>query len=197
MIPARGASKRIPRKNIKMFCGNPVIKYAIDAAFQSKLFDHVVVSTDDDEIADIARQLGAKTPFVRPSVLSDDHTPTTPVVAHAIQTCEELGWRLDYVCCIYPAAPLVQSTDLEGALELLKVSDADYSFSVTEFPSNIHRALKRSNDGRIIPVHPENELIRTQDLDPAYYDAGLFYWGLRDAWLENSKIHSKIGRAHV
>jgi pseudaminic acid cytidylyltransferase len=190
VIPARGGSKRIPRKNIKVFAGKPMIAHAISAAKTSGLFEHVIVSTDDDEIARIARAWGAETPFVRPPELADDHTPTAPVIAHAITVCEALGWKIDQACCIYPSAPFIQADDLRNALELLNASQADYCLPVTEFPSAIQRALKRSKTGRLSPFHPEYELTRTQDLESAYHDAGQFYWGSRQAWLSNPRIHS-------
>ena len=189
VIPARGGSKRIPRKNIKDFCGKPMIAQAISAAKQSGLFEHVIVSTDDEEIARIACEWGAETPFKRPAELADDHTPTVPVVAHAITACQALGWEINYACCIYPGVPFIQIDDLKRALELLQTSQAAYSFPITEFPSAIQRALRRLPNGQMQPLYPENELTRTQDLEPAYHDAGQFYWGKPDAWLTNNKIH--------
>jgi pseudaminic acid cytidylyltransferase len=190
VIPARGGSKRIPRKNIKPFAGRPMIVHAISAALDSRLFEHVVVTTDDPEIADTARREGGETPFVRPAELADDHTPTVPVVAHAIQALEQIGWPVATVCCIYPGVPFIQVADLVAALDLLRNSGADYTFSVAEFPAAIQRALRRTPEGRVSPFHPEFELARTQDLEPAYHDAGQFYWGSRDAWLSNPRIHS-------
>ena len=190
IIPARGGSKRIPRKNIKPFAGRPMIVHAISAALGSRLFGQVVVSTDDPEIAETARQAGAKTPFMRPGELADDHTPTVPVVAHAIEALEQIGWPVATVCCIYPGVPFIQLADLATALDLLRTSGVDYTFPVAEFPSAIQRALRRTSVGRLSPFHPEFELTRTQDLEPAYHDAGQFYWGSRDAWLSNPRIHS-------
>ncbi|MBU1656488.1 MAG: pseudaminic acid cytidylyltransferase [Gammaproteobacteria bacterium] len=189
VIPARGGSKRIPRKNIKDFCGKPMIAHAINAAKQSGLFEHVIVSTDDEEIARIACECGAETPFTRPAELADDLTPTVPVVAHAITACQALGWEINYVCCIYPGVPFIQIEDLSRALDLLQASQAAYSFPVTEFPSAIQRALRRLPNGQMQPLYPECELTRTQDLEPAYHDAGQFYWGKPDVWLTNNKIH--------
>jgi pseudaminic acid cytidylyltransferase len=143
IIPARGGSKRIPRKNIREFSGKPMIAHAISAAKQLGLFEHVVVSTDDEEIACIARAWGAETPFTRPAELADDYTPTVPVIAHAITACQAIGWSIDYACCIYPGVPFIQADDLKRALELLQTSQAAYSFPVTEFPSAIQRALRR------------------------------------------------------
>lgn len=190
VIPARGGSKRIPRKNIKVFGGKPMIAYAITAAQNSGLFDHVLVSTDDAEIATLANEWGAETPFVRPAELANDFTATVPVVAHAIQTCQALGWDFDNVCCIYPGVPLIEVEDLQGAFEHLQAGKADYCFPVTEFPSAIQRALKQNSDGVMQPFYPEFELVRSQDLEPAYYDAGQFYWGKKKAWLSNPRIHS-------
>lgn len=190
IIPARGGSKRIPRKNIRLFCGKPMIAYAITAAKESGLFEHVVVSTDDEEIAKIAREWGAETPFIRPADLANDYTETVPVIAHGIQSCRALGWILEHVCCIYPAGPLIQLDDMKGALELLTKRGADYCFPVTEFPSAIQRALRRLSDGKMQPFYSQFETARTQDLEPAFYDAGQFYWGNAEAWLKNTKIHS-------
>ena len=189
IIPARGGSKRIPRKNIREFAGKPMIAHAIAAAKQAGLFDHIVASTDDEEIASIARKWGAETPFMRPAKLADDYTATVPVIAHAVTTCQELGWNIEYACCIYPGVPFIQSVDVKQALHLLQTSQAAYSFPVTRFPSAIQRALRQLPDGRMQPFYPEHELSRTQDLELAYHDAGQFYWGKPEAWLVNDKIH--------
>jgi len=190
IIPARGGSKRIPRKNIKEFCGKPMIAYAIDAARRSDLFDHVVVSTDDQEIAEVARKFDAEVPFERPPDLSDDLTPTVPVIAHAIRSCNALGWKIEYVCCIYPCVPFIREEDLKSAYRLLQDHGANYCFPVTEFPSAVQRALKCLGDGSVQPIYPQYEMIRTQDLELAYYDAGQFYWGKSAAWLGDLRIHS-------
>lgn len=190
VIPARGGSKRIPRKNIRTFAGRPLIAYAIAAARQCGLFERIVVSTDDAEIAEIARSEGAEVPFVRPADLADDHTPTVPVIAHAIRACLSNGWEADCVCCLYAGVPFIELADLTGALTLLEQSGADYCFPVTEYSSPVQRALVRIDDGRMTPFFPEFELVRTQDLKHAYHDAGQFYWGRKDAWLNNSRIHS-------
>jgi pseudaminic acid cytidylyltransferase len=190
IIPARGGSKRIPRKNIKVFCGKPMIAYAIDAAKESGLFEHIVVSTDDEEIAKISNVLGAETPFIRPAELSDQFTGTVPVIAHAIGTCRTLEWVFDQVCCIYPGVPFIQIDDLKGALASMTSSGAQYCLPVTEYPSPIQRALLLLENGNIQPLYSEFEATRTQDLAPVYYDAGQFYWGKVDAWLTNQNIHS-------
>lgn len=190
VIPARGGSKRIPRKNIKEFCGRPMIAWAIEAAQKSACFDRIIVSTDDDEIAAVSRQWGAEVPFVRPSNLADDLTPTVPVIANAICACEESGQEIDFACCIYPCVPLIQIDDLVAALKILEHSNYSYIFPVTEFSSPIQRALRRDNDGRLYPFFQENELECTQNLETAYHDAGQFYWGKRDAWMNIQRIHS-------
>lgn len=190
IIPARGGSKRIPRKNIKRFGGKPMIAFAVAAAQASGLFKHIIVSTEDTEIAAVARDYGAETPFVRPVELADDYTSTATVMAHDIGVCQNLGLVSQYVCCIYPATPFIRPEDLSETLSLLKCSAADYCFPVTEFPSPVQRALKRLEDGKMLPLYPENESMRTQDLEPAYYDAGQFYWGKTSAWLKNPRIHS-------
>jgi pseudaminic acid cytidylyltransferase len=189
VIPARGGSKRVPRKNVRLFAGRPMIGYAIEAARQSRLFERIVVSTDDAEVAAIARQEGADVPFLRPQELADDHTPTVPVIAHAIQACQALGWPADAVCCLYPAVPLLRPALLAEALDLLRASQAPYVFPVQAFRSPIQRALRRAADGRTEPFHPEYTQTRTQDLPPAYHDAGQFYWGRTQAWLEGRPLH--------
>lgn len=189
VIPARGGSKRIPRKNVRTFGGKPMIGYAIKAALDSELFDHVIVSTDDDEIAAISRELGAKTPFMRPPELSDDHTPTAPVIAHAIKACKVRDIAVDVACCIYPCVPFIQIDDLKASLDLFVRTGAEYCFPITEFPSAIQRALRRDINRKMTSFNPEYELTRTQDLEPAYYDVGQFYWGKCEAWLHNPRIH--------
>ena len=191
VIPARGGSKRIPRKNIRDFCGKPMIAYAIEAAKSSNLFDSIVVSTDDNEIATISKSYGAEVPFMRPDELANEYAGTVEVIAHAINECEKNGLKPETVCCIYPCVPLIQAEDLCNALVLLESSTyADYAFPVTEFPSAIQRGLKRKPNGKMSSFYPENEKMRTQDLESAYYDVGQFYWGYRDKWLKNTAIHN-------
>jgi pseudaminic acid cytidylyltransferase len=189
VIPARGGSKRIPRKNIKSFHGKPMIAYAIGAALASKAFDRVIVSTDDAEIAEVAKAHGAELPFVRPTELADDHTPTVPVIAHAIRACDEMGWNIQDVCCIYPGVPFISTDDLRKAHEQLVSTRANYVFPVTGFPSPIQRALRRLSDGTVHPFQPEHAATRTQDLEPGYFDVGQFYWGRKSAWLDGLNIH--------
>jgi len=190
IIPARGGSKRIPRKNIKEFCGKPMIAFAIEAAKASGLFEHVIVSTDDAEIQIIANTWGAETPFMRPKELANDFTATVPVVAHAIKMCEALEFEFSNVCCIYPSVPFIEIKDFQESLAKFIKQNSDYCFPVTEFPSAIQRALKKSSNGLMQAFYPEYELNRTQDLESAFYDAGQFYWGRKQSWLTNNRIHS-------
>lgn len=191
VIPARGGSKRIPRKNIRVFAGKPMIAYAIEAAQKSGLFSRIVVSTDDEEVAKISREIGAEVPFMRPAELSDDHTPTVPVIAHAIRALEANGGNMSYVCCIYPCVPFIEEKDLKKALSLLEEGNSEYSFPVAEYSSPIQRALKLGLGNQVSPFYPEFELSRTQDLERAYHDVGQFYWGSKKAWLTNPKIHTR------
>lgn len=190
IIPARGGSKRIPRKNIRLFAGRPIVAHAIEIARTSGLFDHVVVSTDDPEISEIAQSEGAEVPFVRPGRLADDFTPTVEVISHAILACSDIGWQANHVCCIYPAAPFITVEYLTEAFALLERTDADYCFPIAQYPSPVQRALLRDGRGFVSPFFSSNELERTQDLNVAYYDAGQFYWGRRSSWLNNVRIHS-------
>lgn len=190
VIPARGGSKRIPRKNIKEFCGRPMISWAIKAAENSGLFDHIIVSTDDEEIAQIARDSGAETPFKRPVELADDLTPTVPVVAHAVESCIALGWDVNFACCIYPCAPSLQGSDLLAAYELAVAQNADFVYPVAEYAHPIQRAMRRLPDGAMQFYAPQFELTRTQDLEKSYHDAGQFYWGKSTAWLAKKKMHT-------
>lgn len=189
VIPARGGSKRIPRKNVKSFHGKPMIAWSIAAAQESSVFDHVVVSTDDPEIADVARAAGAEVPFMRPAELSDDHTATVPVIAHALKEAEALWGRQEILCCLYATAPFVQGSDIGAAYELLAADDhAQFSMPVTSFPFPIQRGVRLTETGQIDMFQPEHALTRSQDLEEAYHDVGQFYWGRRAAWLGNQPI---------
>lgn len=190
IIPARGGSKRIPGKNIKEFCGKPMIAWAIDNAKKSGLFDQIIVTTDDEEIAEISRKFGAQTPFLRPKNLADDLTPTVPVIAHALQACIDIGWRPQYVCCIYPCSPLTRPEDLILALEMMRTKNAEFVYPVTEYAHPIQRAMRRLTNGRMELFSPEHELTRTQDLEKTFHDAGQFYWGTAYAWMEHRKMHT-------
>lgn len=189
IIPARGGSKRIPRKNIKPFFGKPMIAHAINIAKQSQLFSHIVVTTDDSETANIARQYGAEVPFIRPADLSDDHTATVPVVKHAISMCMNLGWKIDKACCIYPSVPFMQASDLTAALNILEQTKTDFVFPISNYPSPIQRAMRQMPNGGMVPFYPEYSITRTQDLEPAFYDVGQFYWGHAESWLAGKVVH--------
>ena len=190
IIPARGGSKRIPRKNIKMFCGKPMIAWSIEAALQSACFDQVIVSTDDAEIADVARQWGASVPFMRPAELSDDHTGTIPVIRHAIEWFNGQGKALEQACCLYATAPFVRAEDLHRGLEILEGNDCNYAFSVTSYGFPIQRAIRLNGQGRVEMFSPEHFNTRSQDLEEAFHDAGQFYWGRAEAWLQGRMIFS-------
>jgi len=176
IIPARGGSKRIPKKNIKDFFGKPLIAYSIEVALQSKLFDKVIVSTDDEDIALIAKEYGAKIPFIRPKNLSDDFTGTDEVIQHAIDYLKNEGEEFNYICTIYATAPLLQEKYLIEGFEKLKESNAVNSFSTTSMPFPIQRTFKVNNKGRCEMFTPEHYMTRSQDLDEAYQDAAQFYW---------------------
>lgn len=190
VIPARGGSKRIPRKNIKTFCGKPVIAWSIDAARRSGCFDEVIVSTDDDEIAHVAERCGALVPFRRPAELADDHAATTPVVAHAIDWYTQRGQRPELICCIYATAPFVTAEDIVRGLEALESSGSDYAFAVTSYASPVQRAIRITAAGRVEMFDSKNFDTRSQDLEPAFHDAGQFYWGRSSAWCSGKHIFS-------
>ncbi|MGB5793122.1 pseudaminic acid cytidylyltransferase [Poseidonibacter sp.] len=176
IIPARGGSKRIPRKNIKDFFGKPLIAYSIEVALKSNLFDKVIVSTDDEEIATVAKKHGAEVPFLRPKELSDDFTGTDDVVNHAIKYLTDNGLHYTYCCTIYATAPLLKKEFLIEGLDKLKNSTATYSFSATSMPFPIQRTFKIDEEGRSEMFTPEHYNTRSQDLEEAYHDAGQFYW---------------------
>lgn len=188
IIPARGGSQRIPRKNIKLFGGKPIIAWSIAAAQNSGIFDYIMVSTDDVEIANIAHDYGADVPFMRPSGLSDDHTGTMPVVTHAVKWCKTKGLDPDHVCCIYATAPFIRSADIRKGFDLLAQTEANFVFSVTSYAFPIQRAFKLLEDGNIEMFDPTQFLTRSQDLPEAYHDAGQFYWGTQAAWLSGAPM---------
>lgn len=190
VIPARGGSKRLPGKNVRLFCGKPMLQYSIDAALHSGAFDRVIVTTDCQQIADLATQLGAEVPFLRPAELADDHTPTIPVIRHAVEAVQATGDAVDVACCIYATAPFISVDVLRQGLELLRADpEAQFAFPITTFPSSIFRSLQRKGD-RVEMFYPQHELTRSQDLPEAYHDAGQFYWGTATAWLGETGIYS-------
>lgn len=190
IIPARGGSKRIPRKNIKIFCGKPSIAWSIEAALNSECFDRVIVSTDDHEIADVALAYGAEVPFIRPPHLADDTTGTIPVVAHAVAWMSAEFVPVEFACCVYATAPFVQPQDLRHAFQILKDSGAEYVFTVTSFAAPLQRAFRITNDYRISMFDPSKFDKRSQDLEAAYHDAAQFYWGKAEAWLSRVPLYS-------
>lgn len=179
IIPARGGSKRIPKKNIKEFHGKPLIAYSIEVALASNLFEKVIVSTDDETIAKVAKQYGAEVPFVRPAELSDDFTGTVDVVNHAVNYLESCGESYEYICTIYATAPFLQKEYLMEGYEKLKNSDAVNAFSATSMPFPIQRTFKLDENRRCKMFTPEHYMSRSQDLEEAYQDAGQFYWTSR------------------
>ncbi|WP_245428631.1 pseudaminic acid cytidylyltransferase [Kumtagia ephedrae] len=190
IIPARGGSKRIPRKNIRPFGGRPMIHWPVAAALKSGLFDHVVVSTDDDEIAAVAAEAGALRPFVRPASLSDDHTPLRPVIKHAIAAAEEHYDRpVAFACCILATAAFLAVDDLRAGFDALSRPETDFAFAATHFPSPIQRALRRSAAGGVEMLNPEHRFTRSQDLEECFYDVGQFYWGARAPFMDDGLMY--------
>lgn len=188
VIPARGGSKRIPRKNIKEFYGKPMIAYSIEAAIKSKCFDRIIVSTDDSEIAEVAIRYGAEVPFIRPEKLANDHAGTIPVIQHTIQWLIDRDHKPNLVCCLYATAPFVTAEALKQGLEQLKQTGAAYAFSATSYAFPIQRAFKLKSSLGVEMFNPEQFNTRSQDLEEAYHDAGQFYWGTAEAWLSEKVI---------
>jgi pseudaminic acid cytidylyltransferase len=192
IIPARGGSQRIPRKNIRPFGGRPMIGWSIEAALECALFDRVVVSTDDDEIAEVARAHGAEVPFMRPAALADHHTATRPVVLHALRTLGIEPQRHPYTCWLTATAPFVTAADLRRGLQTMVDAKADFALSAARFGFPIQRALRLNAEGRIEMLYPEHRQTRSQDLEPAYHDAGQFYWGRTEAVLADKPTLSPL-----
>ena len=196
IIPARGGSKRIPRKNIKLFHGKPIIAYSIETALASKLFDVVIVSTDDSEIARVAEDYGATVPFMRPAELSDDYANTNDVIVHAINYYKNHNFIVDCVCCIYATAPFLKVDDLLGAYA--KFDDtSEFVFAAAEFSYPIFRAFRLDEFNRVSMFWPENFYKRSQDFETAYHDAGMFYLGKTQAFLEKKPFFDKYAKAYV
>lgn len=188
IIPARGGSKRIFRKNIKEFCGKPMIAWSIEAAKFSGCFDEIIVSTDDAEIADVAKEWGASVPFMRPAELADDYTGTLPVMRHAVEWLCKHDKPVAYACCLYATAPFVSPRDLQKGWELIQQEDSSYAFSVTSYAFPIQRAIKITENGRVAMFNPEHFNTRSQDLEEVWHDAGQFYWGTAQAWREEKMV---------
>lgn len=190
IIPARGGSKRIPRKNIKLFSGKPMIAWSIEAALESQCFDHVIVSTDDAEIAAVAKDYGASVPFMRPAELSDDYAGTLSVIRHAVDWLSAHQTPIDYACCLYATAPFVCPHDLLKGWEIIQQQSCSYVFSVASYAFPIQRAIRITKNDRVAMFNPEHFNARSQDLEEAWHDAGQFYWGTAQAWLEERAIFS-------
>jgi pseudaminic acid cytidylyltransferase len=188
LIPARGGSKRIPRKNIRMFAGKPMMVHSIECARRSGLFDRVIVSTDDEEIATVAREFGAEVPFMRPGSLADDYTGTTEVVAHAVRS---LSPAASHVCCIYPTAPFIQTEDLREGWCLMRSGQWRFVFAATRFVAPVQRSFRQAADGGIEMLFPEHFSSRSQDLPPVLHDAAQFYWGHADAWMSLARMYDR------
>lgn len=186
IIPARGGSQRIPKKNIRKFRGQPIISYAIRCTLESGLFEKVIVSTDTEEIAQVARDHGAETPFLRSPDLADHNTPLVPVIRDAI---ERAAANATTICAILPTSPCIIASDLiKAAGQLDDDTSLGFVFSGTAFPFPIQRAVKLDEKGRVSMFQPEHQLTRSQDLEPSYHDAGQFYFGRKDAWLTHDGI---------
>jgi len=191
VIPARGGSKRIPRKNIREFCGKPMMAWSLEVAKESGMFGRIIVSTDDKEIAEVARKLGAEVPFMRPAELSNDHAGTTEVIAHATQWALDQGVAIDAVCCIYATAPFVQIDDLVRGLKELESGDWSFAFSATDYAAPIFRSFKQIDEGGVEMFFPKYFSTRSQDLPVALHDAAQFYWGRPSAWIEGRQIFDR------
>ena len=190
VIPARGGSKRIPRKNIKLFHGLPVIAYAINAARESELFDEIIVSTDDEEIAAVANSFGATIPWLRAKKLSDDYATTVSVMQDAVKRLELSQFNLENICCIYPATPFLKPAFLSEGLKILREGDWSYVFSGLKSSIPLQRIFSLGNSKKVEMLFPEYEVTRTQDLENYYSDAGQFYWGRKSAWDSGLPIFS-------
>lgn len=198
VIPARGGSKRIPGKNIKNFLGKPIIAYSIEAVLESGAVDHVLVSTDDERIAAVARQFGAETPFVRPSELADDITPTVPVIEHAIRWVQVNWGPVEHACTIYATAPFVTAHDVRAAYrKLCDEPVSGYVFTAASFGFPIQRSFRITDDGYCCMFHPEQYNTRSQDLEEAYQDAGQFYWGSAESYLGGKIFFSADSKPYL
>jgi len=191
IIPARGGSKRIPKKNIKEFCGKPMIAWSIEAAKESNLFDHIIVSTDDDEIAEVAVHWGAEVPFKRPDELSNDFVGSADVVKHALEWFISHRQTPDFICEIYATVPFICASDISDGFDQLKSNNVDMAFSVTSFAYPIQRSFRIAENNRVSMLYPENVATRSQDLEETYHDAGQFYWRTLDAALRQLPMISE------
>lgn len=191
VMPARGGSKRLPGKNIRLFHGRPMLTWALAAAHASRLFDHIIVSTDDEAVASVARAAGAEVPFVRPPELSDDHTGVTAVMAHAVTWAQAHGWAPDDVCCVYATAPFLRADDIRAGLTALRSGNWAFALAVTTFAAPIQRAFRAHPDGGLEMFDPGAFATRSQDLPEAWHDAALFCWGTSRAWTDGLRVFDR------
>jgi len=191
VIPARGGSKRIPDKNIKPFCGKPMIAYSIETAKDAGIFDRIIVSTDSEKIASTAKEFGAEIPFMRPGNLADDYIGTDAVIIHALKWLKGEGEKIDYICCIYATAPFVKAEYIIEGYNLLRDNNATSCFSVTTYPFPIFRSLKINSRNRLKMFWPKYRETRSQDLPEAYHDAGQFYWADAKKYQKEKQFYSK------
>ena len=194
IIPARAKSKRIPAKNVKLFCGEPMIAYPIKAAKDAGVFERIVVSTDDQQIADIAKAFGAEVPFMRPLELADDFTGTNAVVLHALRELREQGAQFDLVCCIYATAAFVRPSSLRDGHRILLHGEATSAFSVGAYPHPVQRAFRVNEEGCLAWMHPEFKEARSQDLPASFFDAGQFYWAKVKSFVETGTFLTETTR---
>ena len=192
VIPARIGSKRVKKKNIKIFLGKPMIYWAIQAAKKSKIFDMIIVSTDNNQIAKMARKFKAEAPFLRPKNLSGDKTPVSNVVAHSISWLKDNGYKPSYVCCIFATAAFVKSSDIKEGFKKIKKNKWNYVFSATNFSHPIYRSFQKKINGGLKMIFKKNYFGKnTQYFKESYHDAGQFYWGKASSWLKLKPIFSK------
>lgn len=194
LIPARGGSQRIPRKNVKSFCGRPMIAWSIERALESGLFAQVLVSTDDEEIAAVAEASGASAPFRRPAELADHHTPTRPVVIHALDWLHQAGVDCAALCCLYATAPFVTTEDLRTGAALIDDVTVSYAFAATDFGFPVQRGFTLEPDGSPRMLQPAHAQTRSQDLPAVYHDAGQFYWARPATWRQDGAIFGPAAR---
>lgn len=190
IVPARGGSKRIPKKNIRKFCGKPMLQYSIDAALEAGVFDKVIVSTDSTEIAEVAIRIGAEVPFLRSVELADDFSGIEKVVPDGIMKIELPGIDVTSACCILATAPFLRAVDIRAGFEALHSGGWDYVVSATDFAFPVFRGFQKLDDNSLKMLYPEHYHTRSQDLPKVWHDAGQFYWGTRNAWMEERDIFS-------
>ena len=191
VIPARGGSKRIPKKNIRDFLGKPIIIRTIETVLKAKIFDKVILSSDDSEVINLVKELDIEVPFLRPKNISDDFSSTIDVMEHSSKWINEHYKKINNICCVYPCSPLLTAEDLKIGLEEIKKNNWDYVFSAYECKIPLYRSFKKNDDGGVDMLFPKNFNVRTQDLQKIYIDAAQFYFGKKDSWISKKIIFSK------